>query len=194
MSTTVRRFFKTEDHPLIQTVQAMFDHRAAADAEAQKLAASIGAEKAWWHGRTLGGFSFKQQPLGKMFYMVAREPVPIYMPAAGVGTGKKILEQMALLSVPLYPEAFITHNLFMKNYIKDLMGRVHTPQLSFNQMSLKVEYVIAGVPYFPVGSPAALVPNRDPSAVADYPPPEGFHEMTKEEVRAYAQSQEVTRQ
>lgn len=194
MSTTVRRFFKTEDHPLIQTVQAMFDHRAAADAEARKLAESIGAVKAWWHGRKLGGFSFKDPPLTKQFYIVSREPVAIYMPAANIGTGKKILEQMELLSVPLYPEAFVTHTLFMSNYIRDEMGRVQSPQLSFNQMSLKVEYVIAGVPFFPVGSPAALVPNRDPAAVADYPPPEGFHEMTKDAIREYAESQKVTRQ
>jgi hypothetical protein len=191
MSSIVRRFFKTEDHPLIHTIQAMFEHRATADAEARKLAASIGADKPWWKGSKLGGFSFTLPPIGHQYYKVASDP-DIYMPAANVGIGRKIIEQMEKLSVPIYTDALLTNNLFLKNNFRDGAQKIHVPQISFNQMSLRVEFVICGVPYYRVGCPEALAPNRDPDVIADAPVPEGFIEMTMDEVKAYMESQKVT--
>ena len=180
MSSIVRRFFWTEDHPLLDTLQTMFDHRAKADAEARKLAESFGAVKAYWQGQKIGGFSFTHPPL-LGFKQVATIPEPIYVPLANVGTGKKILQEMEKLSIPDYRDALTKNGLFLANWFH-LGNKVEGPEVSFNQQMLRVSRATLSVPFFRVGSVEAMAPNREPSCISDAPVPEGFTEISRDEI------------
>lgn len=194
MSSIVRRFFWTEHPLLLRTVQEMFDFRAEADAEANKLATSIGAVKAHWKGTKLGGFSFGRDVPLVGYRQVATEPVPIYMPVANVGTGRRILQEMEKLVIPDYNTVLAHHGIFTYNWFQVSDTKIEHPQVFFSMNHGKVIRIVVVIPYFAVGSPEALVPNRSPQSIADSDPPEGFIEWTHAEAKEYLEKALETRQ